>query len=82
MSMSAALKLLPPGPVEQAGSNIQPARHVKTRAGFRKVAHRAWDRVASEKNLPGFEHPHTLCFSVFVHGKKPRLCAAEASLSA
>ena len=36
MSMSAALKLLPPGPVEQAGSNIQPARHLICAKQFRR----------------------------------------------
>jgi hypothetical protein len=42
--------------------------NLKTCAGFRKIAHRAWDRVAAEKNLPGFEQPRTPGFSMFVHG--------------
>jgi hypothetical protein len=42
--------------------------NLETRAGFRKVAHRAWHGVAAEKNLPGFERPHALYISVFVHG--------------
>ena len=47
------------------------ALDLKTRANFRKIAHRAWDRVASEKNPPGFEHPHPLCFSAFIHSCHP-----------
>src|ERR1700726_2199215 len=41
---------------------------LETGAGFRKIAHRARHRVAAEENLPGFEHPDTLCFSMLVHG--------------